>query len=452
MEPTTKKPGAIKKLGDFLGVSKFGQGLATSSRIISGITKKNIQEQEATTEQANKILYAAKQEKDLDKRRRLLMIARDLGQNAVDMSASTVDPGLNLSNKEILGSAANIVLNIATPGGFKGGKAAVIGKNALTGAGFGAASGLEKNRSTKGIIGSTIGGGIVGGALGVATVGLKALKDFVSVTTPKWLMDKAVKPTLDEARKSIKLGNETLGDELLKEGVSGSPEKLLKISESKLNTLEDELQKIISSSEVADKRITRDSLAPYIKELSEAKAGTPGLQGDVQRIKNVFDSIPEEMTLQEANVMKRRIYNELRDVSYKLDAKLSTKGKVLKSIARGLKEQIEVSVGGDTVKSINQRLSLYGRLENRIVDQMARSMRNNAFGLTDAILTSGGLATMNPLGVLAGLGAAGVKHAAGSTGFRTGAAQRLSKLRNFGNGKIGKTLEGATKRAVLNTP
>lgn len=445
-----KKKGILQKAGSFLGIEKFGQGLATAGRVMSGSVGRDIDRQNQNTEQVSKVLYAAKQEKDPMRRRKLLEIAQSMG-NSVP-SASEIDPGLNLSNKEIIGSAANVALNVATPGAFKGGKAAILGKNAALGAGFGVASGLEKNRSVGGIVGSAVGGAVIGTAIGAAGLGLKALKEFTTVATPKWLMDKAVKPTLDEARKSIKYGGDSLGDELLKEGVRGGPEKLLQIADDKLGSLEDELQSVLTNPNLSDARITRNQIMPHLKDLIETKAGIPGSKGDVQRIKNIIDDIPEQLTLQEANQMKRRIYGELRDVSYKLDAKLSVKGAALKKVASALKQEIENTVGGTVVSDINKKLSLYGRLEERIVDQMARSMRNNSFGLTDAILTGGGIATMSPLGVLGGLAAAGTKHAAGSTLFRTTAAQGLNKLKNAGTGKVGQAVSGVVKRAGLNLP
>lgn len=442
--------GILQKTGNFLGISKFGQGLATAGRVLTGEVGRDIKRQEDNTEQVNKILYAARQEQDPARRTKLLKLAQ--GMSDASASASDIDPGLNLSNKEVLGSAANVVLNTATPGAFKGGKAAVLAKNTALGSGFGAASGLEKNRSLGGIVGSTVGGAVIGTAIGGAGLLAKSLKEFATTATPKWLMDKAVKPTLDEARKSIKYGSDSLGKELLEEGVKGGPEKLLRIADDKLVSLEDELQNILNSPSLSEARITREQLIPHLDDLISAKAGTPGLGGDVQRIKNIIDDIPEQLTLKEANQMKRRIYNELRDVSYKLDAKLSVKGAALKQIAKALKTEIENTVGGTIISDINKKLSLYGRLENRIVDQMARSMRNNSFGLTDAILTGGGLATFSPLGVLAGLSAAGVKHTAGSTLFRTTAAQGLNKLKNAGTGAVGQAVKGTVKRAGLNLP
>jgi hypothetical protein len=139
--------------------------------------------------------------------------------------------------------------------------------------------------------------------------------------------------------------------------------------------------------------------------------------------------------------MKRRIYNELRSPAYKLDAKLNTKAHTLKLIAKGLKTEIENTVGGTVVKDINRKLSIYGRLEDAMVDQLARNLRNNGVSLTDAILLAGG-DTTSFLALLRHLG----------QGAETYAAQGLSKVEKVGTGVVGRTAKNVIKRAVLNAP
>lgn len=435
--------GAIKNLGDFMGISKLGQGIGAATRVLTGEVARDIQRQNQNSERIGKLLYAAKQERDPEKRTRLLKLAQGLGTgtNALD-----IDSNLNLSNREVLGSAANVVLNVATPGAFKGGKLARIGKNAALGAGFGAASGLEKGRSPMGIVGSTIGGALVGSALGSAALVMKGTKDFVTRTTPNWLMDKAVRPSLNELRKNVKFGTKTLGQELLEEGVKGGPQKLLEIADNELQTLEGELQSLLTSRSLTGAKISRNSLFPYVKDAIKAKQGTPGLSGEARKIEGVWKSLPENLTLVEANEMKRRIYNELRDPAYRLDAKLTARSQALKGIARGLKEQIEKTVGGNVVQDINRKLSIYGRMESAIVDQLARDLRNNSVGLTDAILIAGG--EVGPKGFLAAI----IKNTLGSTGFQTRAADVLKKGQTIGTGKTGQTIKGAAQRATLNLP
>ena len=431
--------GIIPKVSNFLGIKKFGQGIATAGRVLTDQVDQDIRNQQLADASNQKILYAARQEKDPIKKKRLLEFAnRNSGQS---IAPSQIDTGINLTNKEVLGSAANVVLNVAMPGAFKGGKAAVLAKNAGLGAAFGAASGLEKNRSAGNIVGSTIGGAAIGTGLGAGGLALKAAKDFIGVRTPEWIMNKAVKPALQDLRKNVKYGTATLGKELLDEGVKGGPKKLLQIADTKLSSLEDDLQKVLTSPGLEEARITRQQIRPYLTDLMTAKKGVPGLAGEAQKIEGIWKSMPEKMTLQEANVMKRRIYNELRDVAYKLDAKLSVKASALKNIARGLKTEIENTVGGTVVKDINHKLSIYGRLENSMVDQLAREMRNNGISLTDAILLAGG-DTTSILALLRHVG----------QGTETYAAQGLSKVSKAGTGVAGRASKALIRKAALNVP
>lgn len=440
MEINYKFMGIIQKVGNFLGVKKFTDSLASTGRVLSGEVNQDIQNQTNADAAMQKLTYAMKNEKDPVKKQKLKEVLQSQ-LNQKSANANEIDTGINLTPKEIYGSAANVALNVATPGAFKGGTAAVLSKNAALGAGYGLASGLEKNRNTSGIVGSAVGGAAVGAAIGGAGLLAKAAKDFIGKTTPEWIMTKAVKPALQDLKKNVKYGSDTLGKQLLDEGVKGGPKKLLEIADNKTTELENQLQDVLNHPGVSEARITRDKLVPYVKELVEQKAGTPGMSGDVKRIKNLLDSLPESMTLPEANQMKRNIYTELKDMAYKLDAKLGVKAATLKQVARGLKTEIENSVGGTVVKDINQKLSIYGRLENSMVDQLARNMRNNGLGLTDAILIAGG----EPTSILALLRHLG-------QGAETYAAQGLKKVGEVLENPVAQSIKGVIKRGALNLP
>lgn len=431
--------GLFPKAAEFLGIKKFGQGIASAARVFTGGVDNDIRNQQRADASMQKVLYAARNEQDPVKKQRLLDFVKRTQGNQI--TASDIDPGLNLTKREIWGSAANTVLNIATPGAFKGGKAAILGKNALLGSAYGAASGLEKNRNLSGIIGSTVGGTIIGGATGATGIFAKAAKDFIGKKIPVWMMNKAVKPALQDLKKNVKFGTKTLGEELLNEGVKGGPKKLLEIARNKLTSLEDELQRILDNPALSEARITRKQIEPYLSDLITTKKGIPGLASDANKIEGIIRSIPKELTLQEANQMKRRIYEELRDIAYRLDAKLGVKSSALKQIARGLKTEIENTVGGTVVNDINRKLSIYGRLENSMSDQLAREMRNNGIGLTDAILLAGG-DTTSILALLRHLGNATQTHI----------AQGMSKVSKVGTGRTAKIVKGVAKRAALNAP
>lgn len=432
--------GLFQKTAKFIGIDKFGKGLASAGRVLTGGVSKDRQVQQEADASVQKLLYAARQEKDTQKKARLLALANAPGIASGTVQEGQIDPGLNLTNREVLGSAANVILNVATPGAFKGGKAAVLGKNALLGAGFGMAQGLEKNRSAKGVVGSAVGGAVIGTAVGGIGLFAKAAREFVGQKVPETIMNKAVKPALQDLKKNVKYGTNTLGKELLDEGVKGGPKKLLEIADNKMTSLENELQTILSSPSLKEVTIRRDKIYPYLRDIVAQKQKVPGGMSDIQRIKSLYNDLPEKMSLQQANEMKRAIYQELRDVSYKLDAKLTGKATALKQIARGLKTEIENEVGGSVVQDINKKLSIYGRLENSMVDQLAREMRNNGIGLTDAILLAGG-----DTGILALLRHVG-------QGVETNIAQGLSKVNKIGTGLVGRTIKSTLKRASLNAP
>ncbi len=444
--------GILQKTAKFLGIDKFGQGLASTGRVLSGHVSDDIQNQQNVSSMNQKVLYALQKETDPAKRQHLQEFMQRQNFGNADTSvhtqqdfaganpqASQIDPGLNLTNKQVLGSAANVALNVATPGAFKGSTAAVIAKNAALGGAFGAASGLEKNRSAGGIVGSTLGGAAIGGAVGAVGLMAKAAKEFVGNAVPEWMMNKAVKPALQDLKKNVRFGSDTLGKELLDEGVKGGPKKLLEIADTKQNEFEQQLQSHLNSPAFAEVTIKRDAIFPHLREMVAQKSKLPGGRNDLLKLREIYNDLPEQMTLPQANEIKRAIYQELRDPAYRLDANLSTKSQTLKVIAKGLKTELE-NEGGPIVGELNRKLSIYGRLENSMVDQLARNMRNNGLGLTDAILLAGG-----DTGVLALLRHVGQN-------VETHAAQALHTVADLGTGTLGKAFKGGLKRATLNAP
>lgn len=443
-ESTPSVPGKslVQKVGGFLGIEKFGQGIATAGRNLLGI---NQQEQAQGTKSyldtQNSLIGQAKTHAIGDPRREGLL---KTAQQSPFTSQEEIDSGLKLSNKEVLGSAANVGLNVLAPGAFKGGLAAQAAKSAALGAGFGAAGGLNENKDLGGVAKSTALGAAIGGAIPVAGAGLSKAKEAITQKLPEALMNHAVKPTLDELRKNIKTGSDTLGRELLSEGIAGSPEKLLKISDNKLSLYEGKLQNVLKKSKGL---ITKEELSPYFKDITEKLKLTPGSSDSKAVIESLFADIPENMNLQKANQMKRNIYEKLRGVAYKLDPKLSDQAQMMKVLARALKTEVERKSGNPKlVNQINQRLSTFGRLEDRVVDILARDTRNKLVSLTDTIAGSAGF--VNPM-AWAGLA---LKKGSESEAALTHLAKLLNKGGDVGNGLVGKTIKQGAKRALLNVP
>jgi hypothetical protein len=445
--PESVKRSIQEKIASFMGIEKAGQGLATAGRVLSGSINQSGNEASQSLLDYNKEMVArrASGAKLTDgQKSRLQQIAS--GSDRGYTEQSQIDTGSALSNKEVIGSFGNVALNVAMPTAFKGGLGAQAAKSAALGAGFGTTGGMNDKEDIGGIIKSTITGAVIGGAIPVVgkAIGKVASKARKAVTQnlPESLMNHAVKPTLNELKKNIKTGSETLGKELLDESVSGSPKKLLKISDSKLTSLESELQSALKSSKGT---ITREKLRPYFEDTIKTLQQTPGSKDAVLKVEDLLVDVPETMSLETANVIKRNLYSRLRDVAYKIDPSLSDKANAMKVLARGLKVEIENnSDNPELIKSINKKLSIYGRLEDRVVDILARDGRNNMVGLTDTIL--GGAGFVNPLAWVALLG----KHASTSTRVLTKTAKVLNRGKNIGTGKTTKVIKEVTKRALYN--
>lgn len=192
--PTTDKPefvGGNKsqnnafKVAQFTGMAKFGQGLAAAGRTLTGGVNKDIAVQQAGDSKVQELITAARRQTDPAKKRRLLEMANKLGAN---VSVEEIDPNLQLTGKEVLGSAANTALNIASAGslantgrvsgaisrvaniGAQGGRVAKTANLAAKGGAYGYASDVAMNATqNKDNIFKPGGGAVVGASLPVAT-------------------------------------------------------------------------------------------------------------------------------------------------------------------------------------------------------------------------------------------------------------------------------------------
>lgn len=245
---------------------------------------------------------------------------------------------------------------------------------------------------------------------------------------PNKLVDSAVKPTLEESRKAITYGGNTLGQDMLERGLTGTDRQILKKSIGGLNNSEDKLQTILKDSK---ETIKRSELTKYVENLAQTKRDTPGVVEEAKKVMSVLKQFPEELSLIKANQVKRNIYNTLRDLAYKLDPALSTNKEAMKALASGIKQEIEkkteAQVGKGVVEKINRDLSVYGKAHDRVIDKLARSERNNILGLGDMVSIGAGASAG---GFGGGFLTGAVKKIAGSTYFKTNSAAVLNKIGN----------------------
>lgn len=338
-----------------------------------------------------------------------------------------------------IGFGAEQIAEFFLPGGAAG----KIGKVAELGAGankFAKAIGTGTRLAAEGVTGSGLnatqqGGGdnftlnaILYGTLSGLGSAASKLGQVVTKKLPATLVNTALKPTLDESRKAIKFGGDTLGDEVIKRGLAGGDRRLMEMSIEKLNKTEDKLQSILSKSK---ETIKRNELSSYLDDLIITKQNTPGLNSEVDKIKSILQEFPVEVPIQKANEIKRNIYNGLRDLAFRLDPALSTNKEAMKTLASGIKQEIEkktaLQVGEGVVKGINKDLAVYGKINDRVVDKLARAERNNMLGLGDLVVGGAGVGAG---GLAGGVITTAVKRIIGSTGFKTNSALILNKIGN----------------------
>ena len=164
------------KVAQATGMAKFGQGIAAAGRVLTGGVNRDIATQQAGDAKVQELITAARKQTDPVKKRRLLEMANKLGGS---VSAEQIDPNLQLTNKEVLGSAGNVALNLATVGGLS--NAGRLG-NVATGINKVASLGMEGGRVAK-----TANLAVKGAALGYASdVAGKANQNKDNILTPGW--------------------------------------------------------------------------------------------------------------------------------------------------------------------------------------------------------------------------------------------------------------------------
>lgn len=214
---TETKKNVLQKAGDFLGISKFGEGIGRTINNLTGGLKPIEEAQQSTQKQIDLYLQKYKEARDSGdkaKATKLMTAINELNQTQQDLAKAYGDIGTGgLTNKEVLGSAALTFGNIALAGAGTQGKAvqgslgavagqtvksavpalanplvrnagaraylgslgANVAKSAAVGGVFGAVSGAEQNQDTAGILRSAGIGLLVGGAIPPALEGVRGI-------------------------------------------------------------------------------------------------------------------------------------------------------------------------------------------------------------------------------------------------------------------------------------
>lgn len=325
--------GVLGKISSFIGTDKLGIGLGKAINNATGAPDELLalsQKHRETTQQlANLLNKPTTSQAQKDQIKTILNSNNDYAANAYN----DVSTG-NLTNKEVLGSAAQTALTIGTAGSFNPGAATGIlakeaapalikpgftaiakriagnaGVNALQGAAVGTAQGLTEDKS----IGDSLKQGAVTGAVGgVLGGGLAAGGEVVRGLTGKQLVESLYNSALGVDKKTIQSGRSPAAD-LIKRGVVGTSQQIYSKAQSTIDAVEPKISQILQKS---DAHVSTEgvmaNLAHQINE-SVGNTGTDKITStEMRRI--IGESLPQVRTLLSKDDLQLADVNKLRQV------------------------------------------------------------------------------------------------------------------------------------------
>lgn len=401
---------------------RFGQGLAKS--ITSNIDQKNVQSSlENDEEVMNKNMQLALK---LKAQGNMLGYQKLLDENAKISQRNQKMTNANLKKtnveaekgkEDLLKGGVGTASYFVPGGGYK--TAAVSG--GMFGYGI-----SEKGKELPAIAGG-IAGGLI--AKGTMDLGSKAVSSLFK-GVPTRIMNSIFK----ETGKRAKMGDKSLGSEVLKKGEVGTDGKFYSRALEKIQALEDDLQaRLFNSDKKVDTAKIRESLQPQIDKLRDS-GNIQAADFIEQRITNIENQAGTAIPVARANEIKRALYDELRG-SY--GAESTANKELLKRLAKSFKDQIGLEKGID---NINKDLSYYGRVADVLEKKIIQEQGKAGLSLIDTIIGGAGLISGAVTPAVAAIGA---KHALGSTLVKTAGAQGIDKA-----GKAGaKLLESTVGKA-----
>jgi NAD(P)H-hydrate repair Nnr-like enzyme with NAD(P)H-hydrate epimerase domain len=479
----TKQYGFAPKAAQFLGISKLGQGLATAGLTVTGQGNQGGDAEAAAAHQLSAIM--AKYPVGSPERKTAIQNYQNLYKGGVPTQAQ-IDPGTQLSTKEVLGSAGNLALDAMSGGTLSGagttapalvsatnvidkavapieatGVAGRIGNAAIKGAEFGAAQGvtqganqnlnagdIAKQAGTTSLLTGVLSGGIQGAT--------ELAKYLTSPAVSESLYNRAI--GID---KKTALAGRSPAAGMIEQGKVGTATGLLNDAQKTIDATNSQIQDVLASD--TTKHNTGDLIEQMRAQISNQYKDTLGPEG----VQSLMDSLPiakmknnPELTTAELNGLRQQI-----------DSNFIGNGKWLSNPLNS--DPVKVSsyktaadVLRQTVQGQDARLpGLYDTLSQSITARNALDSelaKPHALTHMLELLTgvgAGGEALLHgdPRAAAGALGAMGVFHAANSTLGQTAAAVTLDKANQAlaNPGLIAKASQAVGtilgRRAIANT-
>lgn len=329
------------KVGNFIGIKKFGQGIGSA------------------------IYFSTQEGKELLKK------ADEGDQASIDAVNEILKDTPNA--KEIIGSAALTALNIASAGAVKGlqgtSTAGKIISGANLGGAYGVAGGLEEGKTAGEIVEKGIKGAVLGGAISTAGVGLSKLNKMRKSGQASDIK-KAVGQIIQGEKKDIKPALNTLKQIDIKDvknysdlksrikgnikELSGGMKELLSSDE----TLR-KLPELSNSVKVGDTVVKTNYIKQSLNDLAELyqKTNNPT---ELQRIKNLINQSQKSgLSLADINNIAKEYGTEFGKKAFsKLGEPLTGVNSVAyENTRKGVKTTLRTILGDDRARMIDKNIS-----------------------------------------------------------------------------------------------
>jgi len=478
VQQTQPKPerNFLQKTAGFLGVEKFGQGIASAIRVAQGsgdvvprtggvkksgllsggdINQTGNEESQAMLQQAEILKRTAP---GSEERRRLLSQFNKIYQGGISTQAQ-IDPGTALSNREVIGSAGNVALNVATPSAFKGSLGAQVAKNATLGAGYGLAGGLNDNKQGKELVGSTLVGAGIGAVIPLASRGASKVANKVLPGIANKLEQTSLRLTPVQKTNIGKNRVKEVAEYLVNNKVTGSPEQRLEKVTHIYNGKEQKLQKALEALDVGyDKNALISKLqalkkSPQYLDSRDYNVIQRQIDEMIGLVENNYDEV---IPFTRLNKLKRSTYGSaynkagdkvLDDVEHDI-------GDILReSIEEGTKT---LRVDGQDINAFNREYGLLIQARKLLKTAEGR----NQIGLVGKLVAAGagGLIgnAVTPVvgGVIGGVAGNTLAETVAGTAVRSRIGQVANKaskgLLKAGKSKSGQIIKKTVNKTILN--
>ena len=273
-----------------------------------------------------------------------------------------------------------------------------IRSGAVTGALYGAGKELQNPEATVGsVLGNTAIGGVTGGVTGGVIGGalplpVAAVKGVTNAVKPTKIMQRVARVHALDQQKFQQTAKESIGDYLVKRGIYGNDEQIMtqladRFTKSK-NLADTEIAKLGGQWKAAPIKTALTDLVGR-----ETRISTPGApSADLSRVTELLrkhDSVG--LTMTEINEAKRLFERNVKLDFLKLtNPEGVARANIIDDAIRKWQFSQAEKMGLNNLPEINKETQLAKMLGDALFKKNVRSEGNNAFGLTDAILLSGG--------------------------------------------------------------